>query len=136
MTIEMNLDKTTKYAPESLVGRIVLLKGHTLWATVGKARRVVGLSGRQLITADVGGIVWRDGAFALDRDRLPREGHELRRIRDVAAVCDTVEEVLHLREIDDDFDRRFVAFKKEAEKALLATSGTSICHGATETRAK
>jgi hypothetical protein len=126
MTIEINLDKKTKYTPESLVGRIVLLEERALWTTIGKARRVVSCSGQKLVTEDVGGIVWRDGNYVIDHAKLPSDDREFRKIRDVAAVCDTVEEVLHIRHLTEDFDDRFTVFKKAATRALLDLHGTCI----------
>lgn len=124
MTIEINLDKKTKYTPESLVGRIVLLEEKVLWTTLGKARRVISCSGQRLLTEEVGSIVWRDGNYVIDRAKLPSDDHEFRKVSDVAAVCDTVEEVLHIRHLTEDFDDRFTAFKKAATSALLNMHGT------------
>jgi hypothetical protein len=57
MTIEIDLDRKTKYTPESLVGRIVLLEENALWTTIGKARRVISVSWQRLVTGAVDGIV-------------------------------------------------------------------------------
>jgi hypothetical protein len=97
---------------EKIVGRIIMVDGNTIFQTYNRAARVLGYSGKSLEVCDLARELNSERTRSIFVDRLDREdGRGLPlQMRTVKLICDTVEEVNAIRDLQEKLDAEHTAF--------------------------